>query len=143
MLKSHCEKELRSEENSLKTSYYSSFLVVREIINKFLLKQVLFPGVIFEGRDMAKIFDNSCLKIYLTANINVRARRRHKQLIKKGINVNIADVKKALINRDSADKIRKHSPLKLLSDHTLIDSSFKNVNMVVSDILNLYLKIIH
>ena len=94
MLKSHCEKELRSEENSLKTSYYSSFLVVREIINKFLLKQVLFPGVIFEGRDMAKIFDNSCLKIYLTANINVRARRRHKQLIKKGINVNITDVKK-------------------------------------------------
>ena len=141
--KSHCEKELRSEENSLKTSYYSSFLVVREIINKFLLKQVLFPGVIFEGRDMAKIFDNSCLKIYLTANISVRARRRHKQLIKKGINVNIADVKKGLINRDSADKIRKHSPLKLLSDHTVIDSSFKNVNMVVSDILNLYLKIIH
>ena len=38
LLKSHCEKELRSEENSLKTSYYSSFLVVREIINKFLLK---------------------------------------------------------------------------------------------------------
>ena len=35
LLKSHCEKELRSEENSLKTSYYSSFLVVREIINKF------------------------------------------------------------------------------------------------------------
>ena len=92
---------------------------------------------------MAKIFDNSCLKIFLTANINVRARRRHKQLIKKGINVNITNVKKGLINRDSADKMRKNSPLKLLSDHTVIDSSFKNVNMVVSDILNLYLKIIH
>ena len=74
LLKSHCEKELRSEEVSLKTSYYSSFSVVRKIINAFLKKQVSFPGVIFEGRDMAKIFDNSCLKIYLNASNNVRAK---------------------------------------------------------------------
>ena len=88
LLESHCEDELRSEENSLKTSYYSSFSVVRKIINAFLKQQVSFPGVIFEGRDMAKIFDNSCLKIFLTANNDVRAQRRHKQLIKKGNNVN-------------------------------------------------------
>ena len=107
LLASHCEKELRSEENSLKTSYYSSFRVVRKIINTFLNQQVSFPGVIFEGRDMAEIFNNSCLKIFLTANINVRAQRRHKQLIKKGNNVNITNVKKSLINRDSADRMRK------------------------------------
>ena len=143
LLKSHCEKELRSEENSLKTSYYSSFSVVRKIINAFLKKQVSFPGVIFEGRDMAKIFDDSCLKIFLTADNDVRAQRRHKQLIKKGNNVSITNVKKALINRDSADKKRKISPLKLSSDHIVIDSSFKTVNMVVSDILNLYSRIVH
>ena len=85
LLESHCEDELRSEENSLKTSYYSSFSVVRKIINAFLKQQVSFPGVIFEGIDMAKIFDNSCLKIFLTANNDVRAQRRHKQLIKKVI----------------------------------------------------------
>ena len=43
---------------------------------------------------MAKIFDNSCLKIYLNANNSVRAQRRHKQLIKKGINVSITTLKK-------------------------------------------------
>ena len=143
LLKSHCEKELRSEENSLKTSYYSSFSVVREIINAFLKEQVSFPGVIFEGRDMAKIFDNSSLKIFLTANNKVRAQRRYKQLIKKGNNVSITNVKKGLVDRDSADRKRKNSPLKLLSDHKVIDSSFKNVNMVVNDILDLYSRIIH
>ena len=143
LLASHCEKELRSEENSLKTSYYSSFRVVRKIINTFLNQQVSFPGVIFEGRDMAEIFNNSCLKIFLTANINVRAQRRHKQLIKKGNNVNITNVKKSLINRDSADRMRKNSPLRLLPNHIVIDSSFKNVNVVVKDILNLYSSVIY
>jgi len=143
LLASHCEKELRSEENSLKTSYYSSFTVVRKIINTFLNQQVSFPGVIFEGRDMAEIFNNSCLKIFLTANINVRAQRRHKQLIKKGNNVNMRNVKKSLINRDSADKMRKNSPLRLLPNHIVIDSSFKNVNVVVNDILNLYISVIY
>jgi len=143
LLASHCEKELRSEENSLKTSYYSSFSVVRKIVNTFLNQQVSFPGVIFEGRDMAQIFKNSCLKIFLTANINVRAQRRHKQLIKKGNNVSIKHVKKSLTNRDSADRMRKNSPLRLFSDHIVIDSSFKNVNTVVNDITNLYSSVIH
>ena len=116
---------------------------MRKIINTFLHQQVSFPGVIFEGRDIWEIFTNSCLKIFLTANINVRAQRRHKQLIKKGNNVNMRNVKKSLINRDSADKMRKNSPLRLLPNHIVIDSSFKNVNVVVNDILNLYTSVIY
>ncbi len=98
------------------------------------------PGLVADGRDMGTvIFPDACLKIYLTASAEERAKRRHKQLKEKGLNVNLLDLSREISERDDRDASRKVAPLKPATDAEIIDTSDIGVDEVV-DRVNILLE---
>ena len=82
-------------------------------------------GVIMDGRDIATVvFPDAELKIFVTANIDVRTARRHKELQEKNMPTDILEVRKNLEHRDHIDSTRADSPLRQTEDAILIDTSY-------------------
>ena len=97
------------------------------------------PGLIANGRDMGTIvFPDAKLKIYFTANIDIRAQRRYEQLKKSGSNPNLENIRKSLEQRDQKDMNRDVSPLKAAKDAIIVDSSELNIETILDKILGLY-----
>ena len=86
------------------------------------------PGLVAEGRDMSsKLFPDSLVKIYLTADLKERVNRRANQLRNDGQKVNISELKSEIEERDLRDTQREHSPLVKTDDSILIDNTGKEV----------------
>lgn len=86
------------------------------------------PGLVAEGRDMSsKLFPDSLVKIYLTADLEERVNRRSNQLRNDGQKVNISELKSEIEERDLRDTQREHSPLVKTDDSILIDNTGKEV----------------
>jgi cytidylate kinase len=97
------------------------------------------PGLVADGRDMGTVvFPDAALKIYLTATVQVRAQRRYKQLIDKGIHANLAVLFRELEERDRRDVTRAVAPLKPAADAVQIDSSTLAIDQVVDLIVKQY-----
>ncbi|MEM7026873.1 MAG: (d)CMP kinase [Pseudomonadota bacterium] len=93
------------------------------------------PGLIADGRDMGTVvFPDADLKLYLTASAEERAKRRHKQLLEKGISANLRDLSADIAERDARDSQRSVSPLKPAEDAIIIDTSHSSIDEVVGDI---------
>ena len=89
------------------------------------------PGLIADGRDMGTvIFPDAPLKIYLTADPEVRAMRRYKQLNEKGISVNLPRLSAEIRERDARDAGRDISPLKPAPDAIVIDTTQLDIDAV-------------
>ena len=96
-------------------------------------------GIIMDGRDIGSVvFPNADIKLFLTASIEVRAKRRYDELIKKGANVTLNDVIYNIEDRDLKDSNRKTSPLIIDDDAILID----NTNKTISDQVRMIKEII-
>ena len=92
-----------------------------------------------DGRDIGtNVLPNANLKIYLTACVSERANRRYKELVEKGVECNLDDIEKDIIDRDYRDMNREISPLKQAEDAILVDSS----NMGIEEVVNTLVKII-
>ena len=97
------------------------------------------PGLVADGRDMATVvFPLATLKIFLTAHPEVRAERRYKQLIEKGISANLRALSRDLAERDARDANRPVAPLVPAPDSQVLDSSALSIEAVVERILELY-----
>jgi cytidylate kinase len=97
------------------------------------------PGLVADGRDMGTIvFPDADLKVFLTASVQARAERRHKQLMEKGISTNIADLSRELEARDRRDTGRSTAPLRPAEDAYRLDSSDLSVDEVVAQVLHWY-----
>ena len=97
------------------------------------------PGLVADGRDMGTVvFPDAALKVFLTASPEVRAERRYKQLIEKGINANLRALSRDLQERDARDANRAVAPLVPASDSQVLDSTALSVDEVVQRILQLY-----
>jgi cytidylate kinase len=97
------------------------------------------PGLVADGRDMATVvFPDAFLKIFLTASPEVRAERRYKQLIEKGISANLRALSRDLAERDARDASRPIAPLVAATDSQVLDSSALPIEAVVERILALY-----
>jgi len=93
-------------------------------------------GLVAEGRDMTTVvFPNADLKVYLDASPHERANRRYKQLIIKGINVNIYDLTSEIEARDKRDKERKASPLKIADEAKILNTDGLTISQTVDKIL--------
>lgn len=98
------------------------------------------PGLVAEGRDMGTVvFADAPLKIFLTADVNIRAHRRYLQLQLQNKDVKIKDLLIALTKRDKSDKERISSPLKPADDALLIDST----DMSAQAVINATLAMVH
>ncbi len=94
------------------------------------------PGLVADGRDMGTIvFPDAALKVFLTASPEVRAQRRYKQLIDKGIHANLRALSRDLAERDARDANRSVAPLVPAPDSQVLDSSALSIEEVVERIV--------
>jgi CMP/dCMP kinase len=99
------------------------------------------PGLVADGRDIGTVvFPDAALKIFLTARPEVRAERRYKQLIEKGISANLRALSRDLAERDARDANRPVAPLVPAADSQVLDSSALSIDEVAEQILSLYRK---
>lgn len=94
------------------------------------------PGLVADGRDMGTVvFPHAELKIFLTASADERARRRHKQLKDKGLDVSLAALSREIAERDQRDMRRAVAPLVAASDAQIVDSTSLTIDAVVDRVL--------
>lgn len=105
-------------------------------LQKYIAEEV---DVVMDGRDIGtKILPNAQLKIFLTASVDVRAKRRFDELTEKGIECDIEEIKADIKQRDERDINRDISPLCQAEDAVLVDSSYMTIDEVVEEIIKLY-----
>ena len=130
---------LYSEEVSESASIVSKIPEVRECMMKLQKLCVKGKGLIANGRDMGtEVFPEADLKLYVNANLDVRAKRRYDELKSKGEDVNLEDIYKSLKKRDESDTNRLISPLRVPDNAEIIDTSSLKPEAIVDKILNLY-----
>jgi cytidylate kinase len=97
------------------------------------------PGLVADGRDMGSVvFPDATLKVYLTASPEERARRRHKQLIEKGIDATLPTLLQDINQRDARDASRGVSPLVRCADARLLDTTAMSVEQATQQVLQWY-----
>ena len=127
---------IRSQLGSESASRLGQIPEIREILLKGQRAHRVEPGLVADGRDMGTVvFPGADLKIFLTASIEERAKRRHKQLISKGIGAMLPDLLRDLGSRDKRDIERSVSPLKPAKDAVILDSTNLDIEEVVDQIL--------
>lgn len=95
------------------------------------------PGLVADGRDMATvIFPDASTKIYLTASAEVRAERRYKQLMAKGIHANLSKILQDLQQRDARDRQRSVAPLQKSTEAVLLETSRLTIEEAVQAVLD-------
>jgi 3-phosphoshikimate 1-carboxyvinyltransferase len=127
---------IRSEEMSSGSSQVAALPAVRAAL---LFRQRVFrraPGLVADGRDMATVvFPDATTKVFLTASVEVRAERRHKQLIEKGIAANILPLLQDLRERDERDSQRSVAPLQQSPDAELLDTTSLSIEKAVAQVM--------
>lgn len=127
---------IRTEEAGMNASRVSALPAVREALVALQHSFRQLPGLVADGRDMGTvIFPDAPLKVFLTASVERRAERRHKQLISKGISATLANLLADLEARDARDVSRSVSPLRPARDALLLDNSELTIDASVSQVL--------
>ncbi len=128
--------ELRQEQVGSMASRISAHPAVRGALQALQLGFRRLPGLVCDGRDMGTvIFPAAPLKLFLTASPAMRAERRYKQLISKGIPAILGDLRADLEARDERDKNRSIAPLKPAQDALLLDNSGQTIEQSVDQVL--------
>ena len=128
---------IRSEEGGMNASKVSTLPAVRVALIALQHSFQRLPGLLADGRDMGTvIFPGAPLKVFLTASAAKRADRRHKQLISKGFQAKIADLRADLEARDARDTSRSVAPLKPAQDAMLLDNSDLSIDQSVTQVLD-------
>lgn len=118
------EKEIRSLEVSSHVSPIAALPFVREKMVEQQRQMGREGGIVMDGRDIGTVvFPNAELKIFVTASAEVRAQRRYKELIEKGMPASYEDILKNVTERDYMDSHRAVSPLRPADDAVILDNS--------------------
>ena len=137
-LKDDITDKLRSEKIAVKASELSSLAEVRDALFNIQRAFYTHKGLVADGRDMGTVvFKDAKLKIYLTASVEVRARRRYLELQKRGQEVNMPALIADIEQRDLKDSSRELSPLLPADDAHIIDSSAMSLEDVIKITKNL------
>lgn len=129
---------IRDEQAGTAASVVAALPSVRQAL---LHRQQAFrqlPGLVADGRDMGTVvFPDATLKVFLTASSKERAERRYKQLIAKGIHVNIGVLLADIKARDERDSSRSVAPLRPADDAVILDTSGVSIQLVLDKVLKL------
>ena len=122
--KENVEHDIRTMEVSNNVSHISVVKEVRDAMKKIQRRLGKDKAIVMDGRDIGtNIFPNAELKIFMTADTDIRTQRRFDELKSKGTPVTFEEVKKNLMERDYEDSHRKESPLKKADDAVVLDNS--------------------
>jgi len=131
-------KQIRTPEISMAASNVSMIPEVRAKLVSMQRELANAKSVIMDGRDIGTVvLPNATTKIFLNANLDVRAERRYRELIKKGQQVSFEDVKNDIVKRDANDMSREASPLKKADDAIELDTTGKTLDEVVSEVIKI------
>jgi len=118
------EREIRGLEVSKKVSFIAALPVVRDFVDKSLKRYGEYKGVVMDGRDIGTVvFPNAELKIFMTADVRIRAQRRYQELQDKGEKSDFQEILQNVSQRDFIDENRETAPLKRAPDAILLDNS--------------------
>jgi len=97
--------------------------------------------IVTEGRDQGTVaFSDAGVKFFLTANVDERARRRQAELLRKGINKSIKQIRRSIEKRDRSDEGRAVGPLAAAEDAIVVDTTYMDVDEVVEELLEIVKK---
>jgi cytidylate kinase len=129
--------QVRAEECGIGASAVAALQPVRDALLRLQRGFRQPPGLVADGRDMGThVFDDAGLKVFLTATPEERAKRRHKQLNDKGIDVSLAALSRDIEERDRRDSERSVAPLRPAEDARILDSSGKSIEDVTRTVLD-------
>ena len=127
---------IRTPEMSMIASAVSARPVVRQALLGFQRRLGTEKAAVFEGRDMGTVvFPEADVKFFLTADLTVRASRRHKELEEKKSPQKFEELEKDMQRRDNNDSSRKTAPLKPADDAIFIDSTEYSVESVIEQMM--------
>jgi CMP/dCMP kinase len=118
------EKEIRGIEVTAQVSRLSQIPQVRSRMVELQRQIGAHKGIVMDGRDIGTVvFPDADIKIFMTASIDIRAKRRHDELKGRDIIIDFEEIKRSLIARDIADENRDISPLRRADDAVVLDNS--------------------
>jgi cytidylate kinase len=136
--KKNIENEIKSLRVSQKVSLIAAVPEIRKEMVKLQRNIDRTKGVVMDGRDIGSVvFPDADIKLFLTASPDIRAKRRHNEMINDGEIVNIKDVLENILVRDNLDTTRKDSPLVIEKDAVVIDNSYLSIDDQLAKILAL------
>lgn len=128
--------DIRANDISMLASDVSAKKEVREHLVAMQQKIASNKGYVMDGRDIGTVvLPDAEVKIYLTADVTTRAKRRYLENKQKGIKSNLRELSQEIIERDYQDTHRKYSPLRKADDAIEIDTSDMTINQVVDTII--------
>lgn len=131
-------KDIRSSAVTANVSLVSSFPYVRTKLVDLQQWAAKKGNIVMDGRDIGTVvLPHADLKVFLTANVEERAKRRQKEHSKKGSNASISTLIEEIQTRDKKDSTRKASPLKKADDAIEIDTTHLKIDQVVDKIVDL------
>ena len=129
--------EIRTPEVTAIVSQVAALGPVRSRMVELQRRMAAKGSVLMDGRDIAtSVLPDANVKIFLTASIEERARRRFKEMQEKGYNVSLEELQKDIAARDKADSEREISPLVQAPDAELLDTSNMGIDEVVQAIID-------
>jgi len=133
------EREIRGFEVSSHVSRISQIAEVRSRMVELQRQIGFFKGIVMDGRDIGTVvFPDAELKIFMTASVDIRSKRRYDELRSKNIDIEFEEVRRNIIARDIADENRDISPLRRAEDAIVLDNS----RMTVAQQMEWVMKII-
>lgn len=130
---------IRKEEVGNTASVTSAYGEVRKKLVELQQQLAEQADVIMDGRDIGTVvLPKAQVKIYLTASVETRAKRRYDELAEKGQNCELKEIEQDIADRDYRDMHREISPLKQAEDAVLVDSSHMGIEEVVETIKSIY-----
>ena len=139
----YAEGKIRTIEVSNCVSSVSSIREVREKLVAMQQQMGRERGVVMDGRDIGTVvFPDAELKIFMTADAQVRAERRYAELTAKGDSVTMAEILENVISRDKADMERAISPLRQAEDAVVLDNSHMSVEEQMAWFMERYEQIV-
>ena len=126
---------IRKEEVGKMASVTSAVPEVRAALLDLQRNMAKTSDILMDGRDIGThVLPDADVKIYLTASVEIRAKRRYKELVEKGVQCDLKEIEKDIEERDYRDMTRKIAPLKKAEDAILVDSSDMTLKEVVNTI---------
>ncbi len=135
---SNINEQIRNDKISMLASMASKHEKVREKLVSLQQTIAKSKGYVLEGRDIGTVvLPDALIKIYLEADLVIRAKRRYKEYVENNMDVDYQSIENDIRKRDFQDINRKHSPLKKADDAIVVDVSFLSLDQVVEKISNI------
>lgn len=131
-------QEIRTPDVSNNASIVASHGMVRQLMLTLQRNMAKQGNIVMDGRDIGThVLPDAELKIFLTASIEERAQRRYSELIAKGYEADLNQLKQEIAERDKRDSEREVAPLRQAEDAILVDTTGQSIEEVVNQILEI------